>query len=259
MKTILKRMLSMLLIMLTLLPVIAPAEELTAGPDKEEVTGEEINAFFGSTLFIGDSITKQLYNRVRDKRNRDERFMKGARFFTAQSYSLYVGSRRYLTKNPAQLNFGGRATPLWEIVGAIKPAYTFILLGINDYIGEKIDTGMNCVERIAELCAEGSPDTKLVFISLTPVTRHFCRKKDYRTMWDEYNAALKEKCPEIGAYYLELAEYLKDEEGYLPGNYSSDNDFHLSDSALDIWLGVLQDFARERILEERAAAAAVSE
>lgn len=246
-----RRFCAFMLALLLFLPALTPAEETPAGADPA-VTDEEINAFFGNTLFIGDSITKQLYNRVRARRGRDENFMKGARFVTAQSYQLYVGSRRYLTGNPSQLMVAGHATPLWEVVSIYKPDYVFILLGVNDYIGEKIDTGLYCVERIHELIAEKCPDTKVVFISLTPVTRHFCRKKDYRTMWDDYNAALEVKCAEIGAYYLEAAEPLKDEEGYLPDEYSSDNDYHLSDSALDIWIGVLNDFAAERIIESRA-------
>lgn len=241
-----RRMCAFFLVLILLLPVSVPAEE--AGMT---VTDEEINGFFGGVLFIGDSITRQLYTYIREIRNKDEDYMKGARFSTAQSYSLFVGSRKFLTQNPAQLTVNGEATPLWKVVGHYKPEYAFILLGVNDYIGEKIDKGVSYVERITELCAESSPDTKLVFISLTPVTRRFCRKKDYRTLWDQYNAAMEKKCAELGVYYMDLATPLKDEEGYLPEKYSSDNNYHLNSDGLDIWLRLLHDFARERILEKR--------
>ncbi|MBO2515754.1 MAG: hypothetical protein CW338_00560 [Clostridiales bacterium] len=259
-KDILKKMLILLLVM-AVLPVCAPAEE-TAVPPQEaasapaeeiEVTDEEVNAFFSRALFIGDSVTSQLRVRIKEIQKKDKSFMKGCRYSTAQSYMLYNGSRKNASSNNVNLTLGGEELPLWKCVKKAGADYVFILLGLNDYVGEKIEKGIGWVDRIIDLCLEGSPDTKLVFMSLTPVTRSFCRKKDYRTMWDNYNAALKAKCEERGVYYLDIATSLKDEDGYLPKKYTSDGRCHLSSDGLDIWLGVLQDFARDRIREERAA------
>lgn len=251
-KKLLIRSIALLLVLLSVLPCLSAAEELPQ-EDEYEVSDAEIAEFFSRSLFIGDSVTAQLRVRIKEIQKKDKNFMKGCRFANAQSYMLYNGSRKNASSNNVNLTLGGEELPLWKCVQKSGADYVFILLGLNDYVGEKIEKGIGWVDRIIDLCAEGSPNAKLVFISLTPVTRSFCRKKDYRTMWDNYNTALAAKCEERGVYYLDIATPLKDEEGYLPKKYTSDGRCHLSSDGLDIWLDILQDFAKDRIREEHAA------
>ena len=212
----------------------------------EELTQEQLLSYYDGSVFVGDSITRQLRVFVLEKQETEPDFLKNARFLVTQSYFLYTASRKYLQKNANNLIYRGEEMPLCEIIGQMKPKRVLILLGVNDYVGEKIEKGIGWCERIVDLIAETSPDTQVIFESLTPVTPKFCRKKDYRTMWDEYNAALEEMCRRRGAGYIDIATPLKDADGYLREDYSSDGEYHLKGVGLQLWLDTLAAYARQQ-------------
>ena len=205
---------------------------------------EQPYAFFDGALFIGDSITRQLHNYTAEQRREDPRFLGNARFFTAQSYALYTASRKLLQSGAVNLTFRGREMALFDIVQEIQPRRVFILLGVNDYAGEKPEKAVGWAERIIDLTAQASPDTQVIFQSLTPVTAAFCRRKDYRALWDQYNEALKEMCLRKGAGYIDIASPLKDADGYLRTDFSSDGEYHLNPAGLRLWVDCLLDYAR---------------
>ena len=176
----------------------------------EELTQEQLLSYYDGSVFVGDSITGQLRIYVLEQRVTKPELLKNARFLVAQSYLLYAASRKFTLQGASNLSFLGKEMALCDIIGYIKPKRVLILLGVNDYVGEKIEKGIGWCERIVDLIAETSPDTQVIFESLTPVTPKFCRKKDYRTMWDEYNAALEEMCRRRGAGYIDIATPLKD-------------------------------------------------
>lgn len=103
---------------------------------------------------------------------------------------------------------------------------------MNDYIGEKIEKGMGYVTTIVKGVRDCSPETKIVFFSLTPLTKRFSKKRDLQKLWDKYNLALEEKCAKLQVFYLDIATPLKGKDGFLPLSYSSDQEFHLNKSGL---------------------------
>lgn len=212
----------------------------------ETLTQEQLISFYEDSVFVGDSITRQFHTYMNEKKKTEPGFLFPVKYLTAQSYMLYTASRKNPTTRGTVLTYKGSEMPLCRILEKMKPRMAFILLGVNDYAGEQIEKHIGYCERIVELTAEFAPETKIVFFSLTPVTRSFCRKKDYRTMWDEYNKALEEKCAEMGAGFVDIATPLKDEEGYLPGEYSSDGQYHMNDKGLQIWFDCLMDYAQEQ-------------
>ena len=228
-----------LLICLVLLCPAAVGEEA-----RERLTEKQLLSYYDGSILVGDSITRQLRVYVLEKQKTDPEYMQGARFFVAQSYMLYTASRKYLQKDTCNLMYRGVETSLYDILAGLKPRRAVILLGVNDYVGEKTEKGIGWCERIVDLAAEASPDTEIIFESLTPVTEQFCRRKDYRTLWDEYNAALEEMCDRRGVGYIDIATPLKDENGYLPPRYSSDGKYHLKDDGLRLWLEALMDYAQ---------------
>ncbi len=231
------------LFMLLVLAVcsVFPASSETA---MERLTDEQLVSYYKNSVFVGDSITAQLLVYVREQQQKDPHFFEGVKFLTAQSYFLYTASRKNLRSGAANLKYRGREMPLCAILKEMKPPKAFILLGVNDYIGEQIEKGIGYDERILDLAAEYSPDTEIIFESLTPVTPAFCRKKDYRTLWDEYNKALKDMCETRGAGYVDIASRLKDKDGYLHKDYSSDGKYHLNPKGLKLWIDALLDYAQ---------------
>ena len=136
--------------------------------------------------------------------------------------------------------------PLWEILKERQPTKALILLGVHDYIGKTIEKGMDYDTRIIDLAQKHAPNTELIFLSLTPVTKSFCKHQDYRTMWDEYNAALKGLCLLRNVPYIDIASPMKDEEGYLKSSYASDGKYHLKYEALELWVQALLDYAQSQ-------------
>ena len=221
---------------------IAQEEEAAS----ERLPRETLMTFFTNSVFVGDSVSQRFRTYTKDMRVSDPAFLSDAKFLTVQSYMLFMASKNYVSQKSANLTYRGRDMSLCQIMGQMKPARVFILLGINDYIGEKIDKGMEYVTRTVELIHKYSPDTKIYFQSLTPVTRNFCRRKDFRTMWDEYNVALKNLSETTDFTYIEIAERLKDEEGYLPDDWSTDREYHVNNKGIAIWVEELLDFAQSQ-------------
>ena len=234
-----KKLLALCLALICLLsaPVSIQAERLSQA---------QLFSYYNNSVFIGDSITAQLLVYVRERQQKDPSFFEGVKFLTAQSYFLYTASRRNLLEKMANLKYKGSEMPMCRILKDMKPTRAIILLGVNDYIGETIDKGMEYDERILDLCEEFAPDTEIIFQSLTPVTASFCHRKDYRTMWDEYNEALKKLCEKRDAGYIDIASRLKDDEGYLDEKLSSDGKYHLNPKGLQMWIDALLDYAQEQ-------------
>ena len=233
-----KKRLSLLLAVLLL--------TLTALPAAAEWTEGELLGFYQGALFVGDSISRQLQTYLYHKKLDDPAFAWDVRYANSQSYSLYSASRKSLLKNGTVLNYKGRDTTLMEVVKQLQPEKTLILLGVNDYAGEDIEKHIGYCARILELTRQVSPETRVIFFSLTPVTKDFCKKKDYRRMWDDYNAALMAFCAENGAGYMDIAAPMKDADGYLKAEYTSDGRYHLSPAGLQSWLDSMIVYARQQ-------------
>lgn len=230
-----------LFLMAIMLCVPALAEEPSPTP---RLPDDQLYSFFDGALFVGDSITRQLHVYVIEQRREDPSYFAGARFLTAQSYALYTASRKQLMPETVNLAYRGRSMTMYDIIEEIRPPRVFILLGVNDYVGEKIEKAVGWAERIVDVTAQVSPGTHVIFQSLTPVTPAFCRKRDYSTLWDQYNDALRAMCERKGAGYVNIAEALKNEDGYLRPEYSSDGEYHLNPAGLRVWLNCLMDYAQ---------------
>ena len=214
--------------------------------EAESLTRNQLSAFYSGSFFIGDSITEQLKGYIRSRQQEEPDFFPDVVFLTAQSYCLYTASRKNLLPEKANLKSRGKEMPLWEILKERKPAKALILLGVNDYIGKTIQKGMDYDNRILDLAQKHAPDTEVIFLSLTPVTKAFCKRQDYQSMWDDYNAALQGLCLLRNTPYIDIASRMKDEDGYLKASYSSDGQYHLKAEALELWVEALLEYAQSQ-------------
>ena len=214
--------------------------------EAETLTRNQLSSFYSGSFFIGDSITEQLKGYIRGQQQEQPDFFPDVVFLTAQSYCLYTASRKNLLPEKANLKSRGKEMPLWQILKERQPAKVLILLGVNDYIGKTIEKGMDYDNRILDLARKHAPDTEVIFLSLTPVTKAFCKHHDYQKMWDDYNAALQGLCLLRNAPYIDIASRMKDEEGYLKASYSSDGQYHLKAEALELWVDALLEYAQSQ-------------
>lgn len=208
------------------------------------LTDAQCFLYYQNALFIGDSITRTFANYVYGQRRENPAFLAGARFFAVKNYALRSVSVRGLSSNGADLSLNGQPASLYEIVELLRPERVLVLAGVNDYAGTHIEKSLTYVEKMAQNLGKASPDTQIIMISLTPVTARFCRKTNYQALWDDYNAALEAACAQMGLGFLNLAPYLKGEDGYLLADYCGDGEYHLSRAGNDQWMRALLDYAQ---------------
>jgi len=233
-----KRFIAFVLLLVCLVPMAAA----------ERLDDNVLLSFYGDSVFFGDSITKAFRRYRTAVRQTDESFMPTTDIVYADSISLYSGSRSIIT-GENHFQYRGREGTMYDIAKKIGAKKAFILLGLNDPVGIKIEKGLRWVEDIIRTMGEVCPDMELYFFSNTPVTLYYCKEKkrpSYPEQLNEYNVRLKEKCEALGAHYIEIAEAMKDEDGYLKLDYSSDNRCHLSDEGVKVWIECLKDYAQEQ-------------
>ena len=123
-----KRWIAGILILVCLAP-IAMAEQ----PDDELLLG-----FYNDSVFFGDSITKALRRYRSAVRQTDPDFMPTTVIICTDNISLFAGSRNRLTGD-YHFQYRGRESTMYDITAQINPKKVFILLGLNDPAGSKIE------------------------------------------------------------------------------------------------------------------------
>ena len=139
------------------------------------------------------------------------------------------------------LQFRGRACmpeDVCELAGAEK---LFIMLGLNDValIGtdETIARWSTLIDNLHGRC----PDMLIVIQSCTPICYGRQYAKYNNRIIDDYNERLKALAFEKGCSYVDISSALKDENGNLKYNYSSDAYVHLMPKVGEIWADSLRD------------------
>lgn len=214
----------------------------------ERLEDDTLMTFYDDTIFFGDSRMESLRRYILSIRETDEEFMKKTKLICVGGIGLYAASRNYLS-GAFLFSYAGVELTMFEAAEKFHPKRVFILLGLNDEVGVKVDKAITWVEDILRRMEEMAPDTEVYFFSETPVTEKYEIKenlKDYQKALDRYNAALKETCEQNGAFYIEIAETFKDENNYLSAEYTGDKECHLSEEGNALLIQKLKDYAQER-------------
>lgn len=126
---------------------------------------------------------------------------------------------------------GAQVAALTALVNSNLKSFVF-LMGSNDVNIESEDEYVkfynSFLSKVEALC----PDADIYVLSIPPVTANstFC----YNHQIDSFNLKLKEMITSHDStkrHYVDIASYLKDEQGNLKENYSSDNTVHLTKAA----------------------------
>ncbi len=188
--------------------------------------------YFDNAVFLGDSVTLGLRNYTTKKRKTDAMFLSNAGFIAVGSYGVYEA-----LKTPSDTTihalYGGVQTQPQDILASMGAETVFICLGLNDVglfsMKEHLIHYATLILRIEMAC----PGIKIVILSTTPLTVEGERKHLYNQKIDVYNRAVIELAKEYNCYYADISSVLKDDEGYLADELSSDNYCHLEDEAYD--------------------------
>ncbi|MGI6695654.1 MAG: GDSL-type esterase/lipase family protein [Christensenellales bacterium] len=201
-------------------------------------------ASFDGTVFVGDSIMQQIGRYRLEQAERGNPVLKGARFLAVSSYSLSQASRITPAKHkPAPMLRGARVS-LPEGLRLMEAKRAFIMLGMNDEAGARLDNHMLLYRRLIERVLDRNPGLDLIALSVTPITKAAQTKKLNQANFNAFNAALKALCQELGVGYLDVATPLMDEEGFLRPDFSSDNRVHLSKKGMEVFVETIEALAQ---------------
>ena len=192
--------------------------------------------YFDGSVFLGDSVTLGLKNYATKKRQSDSFFLGNAQFIAVGSYGVADTLVPISSPNSIHSLYKGEISQPQDIIADMGASKVFICLGLNDVGIYTQNEYLNNYSILINRIRKVSPDTQIAIISVTPLTLEGERKVLYNAKIDEYNNALISFANENGCYFLDITTILKDEEGYLADELSSDNYCHLMPEAYDKWI-----------------------
>lgn len=202
--------------------------------------------FFDEAVFVGDSILRSVGRYAAQRQEEGEALLGEARFLAADGYTLYAGSLRQADPDKISLILNGNPVTVPEGIKALKATRALVMLGLNDGAGSQLEKQLGFYERMITRIKEANPGLQLIVLSVTPVVKTGQTKRIRQLSLDQFNLGLEALCEKMAVDFWDVSSALKDEEGYLNRDYSSDRFVHLNDLGIDTLIGTLQDYAAER-------------
>lgn len=148
-----------------------------------------------------------------------------------------IGARNVMETN---FEYQGYSLLLLDILERRKPGYIFMSLGLNDM--NLMDEGkyVTLCEENAKKIHEVSPDSKIIFTAITPIAAGNTFADNDKI--DRYNEALRKKVYELDSdkiFFVNAAQYLKNEYNCLKSGFSSGDGIHLAAVAYDYLLSYM--------------------
>lgn len=223
------------------------AADESAEPAFRELTEEELAAYYGDSVFIGDSIMLGF----RNYSAKQTTFVSKIEFLAATSYSVNCALKPVKGKN-IHPKYKGKKYQLWDAIPLTGKKRAFIMLGMNDLavFGIKADTDK--YKELIDKILETSPDLEIHIISVTYTLKDKGTPTLNSTSIDMYNSSLQEMANENGWSYLDFCTLLSDGEGNLAKEYCSDNFVHLTKAAYTLWESELIKYASKAVAEAEA-------
>ena len=210
-------------------------------PAGEEVTMD----YWDHTVFIGDSVSVMLESYCNSSQA-----LGGAKFLCAGSMS----ATNMLTSTilPEWPKGSGQHPAIQDSVKATGADVVYIMLGMNN-----ISMGDRAVEdmlTIATNIQEANPDVTLIFQSVTPMTETSPRKSKNlnNDTINAYNEKIKAMAQEHEWYFVNVAEAVRDENGFLRPEFCSDPKamgMHFTYDGTKAWVSYLKTHVPYELLE----------
>lgn len=220
-----------------------PGGESTAVPDpfaSPVPASEPVDAsWFSDAVFIGDSVSVmlQMYNGTYGALG-DATFLCAVSLSQTGAISAQAGSDR-LPEWPAG---SGQHPRIADAVAACGAKKVYLMLGMNCIAGG-VDRAANDLVTLVGQIREQVPDAAILIESVTPMTQTSPRADDSlnNDTIGQFNARMQQYCQENQWYYVDVAEALSDESGYLRDDYSGDTamGIHLDYKGAGAWADYL--------------------
>lgn len=122
-----------------------------------------------------------------------------------------------------------------------KPKYVIVTLGANAVAVTTREFFVSQYEDLMTKAKEASPNTVFIVSSVYPVDSRYVNTNLNNTKINNVNYYLAEMCERLGIYFLNVAESLKDSNGFLNSNYCYQNDgIHLLPSGNNVVMNYIR-------------------
>ena len=203
---------------------VMPEEPVETIPEESPADPVE-DTYFDDAVFLGDSRTE------------------GFRLYSG----LNTGKYLYATGATVASVFNKSVDtplgkmPLLDALQQMDCGKIYVMLGINELGWNGTDIFRNQSTKLIERLQADHPDATIVIQSILPVSARQDAKGSYvnNQRIDAYNQVLQELAETYGVVYLNVAEAVMDEDGYLRADWNFDG-VHLNKAGCQAWLDYLR-------------------
>lgn len=213
-------------------------EEETQSNDTNTMTEEELAAYYGSSVFVGDSIMVGFRNYCAKQKT----FVHNIQFLAAGNYSAF-NAMKPVTNNNVHPMYRGKKYQVWDAIPLIGSQRVFLLLGMNDLGILGLEGARDQYKLLIDKILETSPNVEIHLISVTYTLPDLGKKILNNENIAQYNTLLQKMAEENDWGYIDLATPISDGNGNLAAECCSDGYVHLSKTAYTLWETTLSDYA----------------
>lgn len=206
-------------------------------PKNEAVTG----SWFDDAVFVGDSVSLKLsyYEASVDRLGK-------AQFLVAGSLSA-TNALWDVSDKSVHPKYKGKKQKVEDSISQMSVKKVYIMLGMNDINAVGINGSVKNFEKLCNRILEKSPNVQIYVQSVTPMasSSNVASSKEGRLNNKsiyEYNKKLCALAQQRGWYFINVAEVMFDDKGYLKNEYCSDLNsmgIHFTNAGCKAWIDYL--------------------
>lgn len=198
-----------------------PAEEEAPAFDPLVPASEGVDPqWFADAAFVGDSVSVMLENyNTNTSVLTTPTFLCSVSLSQTNALSYEAGNSRL----PEYPKGSGQHPKVEDSIAAAGAKKVYLMLGMNCIAGG-VDRASGDLVKLVDRILEKSPEATILIQSVTPMTATSPRtdESSNNTTIQAFNDKMKEICQEREWYYINVAEAVSDEQGFLRDDYSGD-------------------------------------
>ena len=188
--------------------------------------------YFGDILFLGDSVTLG-FDLFRSRiMFGNEAVLRDVSVIAVGSYSVN-NALWDISSTSIHPLYGGKQTRPEDIIATKNAKYVFICLGLNDVALGPVENYVRSYSLLIEKIRQKNPDKIVAIMSVTPLVKSSQKTRLNNRAIAEANSALLEFASKNGIPFIDYGAAIRDSEGNLYDELSSDAYCHLTISAYE--------------------------
>lgn len=201
--------------------------------------GTKEDSFFANSVFVGDSVMMGFRNYILKQ---EDGFLGNPEFLVSGSYSLW-NALNPVSEKTIHPVYQGEQRMIWDSMALMGVDKAFLLFGLNDIGMLSVDVTYENYLKVFDAIYEVNPEISIYVLSTTNIYSG----SEVGTLNNEnvrlLNQKVRNHCENSKEEFIDITDYLIDENGYLKEEYCSDQYVHQTPAAYNIWVQVLREFA----------------